>query len=108
MEILTILVDVTTTSAPLFIEESYRHLRLIYYIVNDYLWIGLVAFGVPGNTICACVARRKRNRNVSMCTYVFALAISDTLFLLQLVWYYPLVTWNLGKHITRSRDMIFK
>ena len=88
--------------------EDYWYLKLAYDIFADYIWMVPVVFGVPGNIISAFVATRKQNRHVSTCIYMTALAITDTMLLLQLVWYYPIVAWNLGKDITHARDLIFK
>ena len=69
-----------------------------------------VTFGVPGNIMTILVANRKHNRKLSPCIYMTAMAVADTLFLLEILWYYsafvrgnldPLTTFHERKYIVR-------
>jgi ABC-type sugar transport system permease subunit len=57
-----------------------------------YAWSVPVAFGVPGNILAIFVANRKHNRNLAPCVYMTAMAVADTIFLLEALWFYSLFT----------------
>jgi hypothetical protein len=98
----------TRTGDPVDGSELYHVLWRIYIILGSYVWLLPVCFGVPGNVISIFVANRKQNRGLSPCIYMSAMAIADTLLLLQLGWYYPFTSWELGAHVTLHREYVFK
>jgi di/tricarboxylate transporter len=51
-----------------------------------YGWAVPVILGVPGNLIALAVASKKANRELSPCTYMAAMAVVDTILLLEEAW----------------------
>ncbi|XP_064635624.1 growth hormone secretagogue receptor type 1-like [Lineus longissimus] len=88
--------------------DLYRVLWFLYSIIGSYLWLLPICLGVPGNIISIFVANRRQNRRLSPCIYMSAMAITDTLLLLQLGWYYPFTSWELGARVSLQREFIFK
>jgi hypothetical protein len=79
-----------STSDPTQPEEDYPLLKAIFFGLTNYVWAVPVAIGIPGNILTILVANREHNRKLSPCTYMAAMAVSDTLFLLEVIWYYSL------------------
>jgi hypothetical protein len=73
-------------------ESQYPLLQSIFTILSKYLWILPVTFGVPGNILTIMVANRKHNRKLSPSVYMTAMAVADTIFLLELSWCYSSFT----------------
>jgi hypothetical protein len=81
----------TATTTSYFDAEEADIITLLENVVNalaKYGWIFPVAFGVPGNILTLLVANRKHNRKLSPCIYMSAMACADTVFLLEITWYY--------------------
>jgi hypothetical protein len=89
-------------------EEDYGTLEYIIIIVKNYAWLVAVVFGIPGNILSVLIAARKRNRALSPCVYIIAMAVVDTAQLIQISWFYPFFFSELGKKIFRPRDTIYK
>jgi phosphotransferase system glucose/maltose/N-acetylglucosamine-specific IIC component len=73
-------------------QGDYPLLQTIVTVLGQYFGFIPVAFGVPGNILAMIVANRKHNRNVAPCIYMAAMAVADTIFLLEMLWFFTLVT----------------
>jgi hypothetical protein len=87
---------------------EYPLLLMAYRILTRYLWIGPTLFGVPGNILSILVANRKHNRGLSPCIYMKAMAVADTLFLVQHAFFLPLVYFDIGETDIYLRKLSFK
>jgi hypothetical protein len=78
--------------------------------LTKYVWIVPVAFGVPGNILTLLVANRKHNRKLSPCVYMSAMACADTVFLLEVMWYYSVFYQGLIDDLTgkSARGLIIR
>ncbi|XP_064628955.1 growth hormone secretagogue receptor type 1-like [Lineus longissimus] len=85
--------DMTTLEVAL--QEEFPFLRNIFVALTRYVWSVPVCFGIPGNILTIIVANRKHNRRVSPCIYMTAMAVVDTIFLLDLLWFYSI--FNTGQ-----------
>jgi hypothetical protein len=75
-------------------------LQAAFSAITKYAWIIPVTFGVPGNILTLLVASRKHNRKLSPCVYMSAMAGTDTVFLLEITWYYSVFYRGLLDHFT--------
>jgi hypothetical protein len=91
-----------STPDPTRTDEGYPLLKAISFALTNYVWIAAVALGIPGNILSILVANRKHNRKLSPCTYMTAMAVSDTLFLLEVTWYYSV---SYQGHLDAITDM---
>ncbi|XP_064636459.1 C-C chemokine receptor type 7-like [Lineus longissimus] len=88
--------------------EDYPHLALAVQLITKYLWIVPVVFGIPGNILAGMVAFQKHNRNVSTCTYMLGLSVADSLFLMQMVWQFPISYHDPHGYFSEHQDIILK
>jgi hypothetical protein len=95
-----------TTSIQL--DNPYHDLKVFYSIASDYIWLIPTVLGVPGNIISILVANRKHNSHLSPCVYISAMAVADSVLLLQQAWFLMVIYWGLGANIKYGRDYIFK
>ncbi|XP_064637525.1 cysteinyl leukotriene receptor 1-like [Lineus longissimus] len=102
MENITTTHIVTDANSP-----DYPFLLAFYKLVSHYLWVIPVAIGVPGNIIAILVTNRRHNRGLSACIYMKAMAIADTLVLIQYAFALPIMYWDIGKSIVHMRDVFF-
>jgi hypothetical protein len=65
-------------------------LQTVFVALSKYTWGIPVAFGVPGNILSIFVANRRHNRKLSPSVYMTAMAVVDTIFLLEATWFYSL------------------
>jgi hypothetical protein len=54
-------------------------LRLVYIIATKYAWIFTVVFGLFGNMMSIIITLQKDNRRISTCNYMAALAMADSI-----------------------------
>jgi hypothetical protein len=73
-------------------QGGYPLLQTVVTVLTQYVWIIPVAFGVPGNILAMFVANRKHNRNLAPCIYMAVMAVADTIFLLETMWFFTLFT----------------
>jgi hypothetical protein len=90
----------------------YHDLRMFYQICSNYFWIVPVVCGIPGNVIAMLVANRKHNKHLSPCLYISAMAVADTLFLLGMAWFMPVILMavfvsGVGEDIPHFREYVF-
>jgi hypothetical protein len=72
-----------------------------------YSWILPVSIGVPGNIMAILVASREHNRKLSPCIYMIAMAVADTVVLLEVAW--SIVMARLfDKGIIKSLDFLVR
>ncbi|XP_064643084.1 thyrotropin-releasing hormone receptor-like [Lineus longissimus] len=83
-------------------------LFLLYTILSRYIWIVPVVLGVPGNVLSILVANRKHNRALSPCVYMKAMAVADTLELLEHVLGLTVMYSEPGQNIVHMRDAFYK
>jgi hypothetical protein len=79
------------TSAPNYPRHDEADIAFLHNVLDGlikYVWIVPVTFGIPGNILTLLVANRKHNRKLSPCVYMSAMACADTVFLLEVMWYY--------------------
>jgi hypothetical protein len=55
----------------------------VYIIATKYSWMVTVAFGLFGNVMSIIVTLQKDNRRISTCNYMAALAMADTIVLVN-------------------------
>jgi hypothetical protein len=89
-------------------DEDYSLLKTIMMALTKYVWAVPVAIGIPGNILAILVANRKHNRKLSPCIYMTAMAVADSLFLLEVTWYYSLLYQGYLDDITdmKTRGLI--
>jgi hypothetical protein len=89
--------------------REYPLLVTLYVILSNYLWIVPVLIGVPGNVLSIFVANRKHNRALSPCIYMKAMAVADTMVLIENAVGHTLVFSDLGKRwVVYMREVLFK
>ncbi|XP_064622610.1 cysteinyl leukotriene receptor 1-like [Lineus longissimus] len=84
-----------------------KMMQVIITILANYAWIVAVIFGIPGNILSVLIATRKRNRGLSPCIYITAMAVVDTALLVQLAWL-SLFFSDIGKTFLTDRGIIFR
>jgi hypothetical protein len=72
-------------------EKDLTVLQAIFTALTKYTLFVPVIFGIPGNIMTVLVANRKHNKKLSPCIYMTAMAVADTVFLLEVMWYYSAV-----------------
>ena len=70
-------------------------MQVIYEILTKYIWMITVVVGIPGNMLSIVVTTREQNRRLSPCVYMTAMAVVDTLQLVGMVCWVPLIWWDL-------------
>jgi hypothetical protein len=88
--------------------QEFPFLFNFYILLSRYLWIVPVTIGVPGNVVSILVANRKHNRALSPCIYMKAMAVADSLVLLEHGFALPIMYWEIGQTIVDMRDVFFK
>ncbi|XP_064636935.1 mu-type opioid receptor-like [Lineus longissimus] len=58
-------------------------LQLVYVIAVKYAWMFIVAFGLFGNVMSIMITMQKDNRRISTCNYMTALAMADSIVLVN-------------------------
>ena len=58
---------------------SYPAMELAIKVVTHYIWPPLFAIGILGDIASVLISLQKHNRKISTCIYVGALAVADTL-----------------------------
>ncbi|XP_064629378.1 mu-type opioid receptor-like [Lineus longissimus] len=69
-------------------------LRIVYIIVTKYSWIIIAIVGLFGNVMSIIITLQKKNRHISTCNYMTALALADTMVLIELIWAMILMFWT--------------
>jgi hypothetical protein len=77
-------------------------LQTVSTILVNYAWIVPVVFGVPGNILSILVANRKHNQRLSPCVYMGAMAVADTLILVEVAWFQPIFNRGLLDAMTST------
>jgi hypothetical protein len=81
----------------------------MYMVLSKYIWMVPVVFGIPGNMISIVVATREHNRHLSPCVYMSAMAVIDTMLLINTAWFVPIIFWNLAPDASlKARELMFK
>jgi hypothetical protein len=88
-------------------DEAYAFMQTIIIILS-HAWTVPVIFGIPGNILSVLIANTKRNRNLSPCVYITAMAVVDTALLILAAWFYAFFGSELGKKIFQPRGLIFQ
>ncbi|XP_064642449.1 uncharacterized protein LOC135496833 [Lineus longissimus] len=88
-------------------------LRQLFLHLTNYLWVPPVVFGIPGNIMSLLVANRSHNKDLSPCVYITAMAVADTLFLVSMAWFRPVIQMTLyfsglGEEIPHLREYLYK
>ncbi|XP_064620959.1 growth hormone secretagogue receptor type 1-like [Lineus longissimus] len=65
-------------------------LQVAFDSLSRYPWILASSLGIPGNILSVLVANRAHNRRLSPCIYMSAMAVADTILLLEITWFYSL------------------
>ncbi|XP_064621121.1 uncharacterized protein LOC135483979 [Lineus longissimus] len=87
----------------------FRLMEVIYTVLSKYVWMLPVVFGIPGNMISVVVTTREHNRHLSPCIYMSAMALVDTLLLVNTAWFVPIIFWNLAQDASlKARGLMFK
>jgi hypothetical protein len=71
-------------------QDEVALLQAIFLFLSKYTWIVPSTLGIPGNILSVVVANKKHNRRLSPCVYMTAMAVADTVFLLEITWFYSL------------------
>jgi hypothetical protein len=102
--------DVTDSTADEEDQEIIAILKIVQTALSRYTMLVPVIFGVPGNILSIVVANRKHNRNLSPCVYMAAMGVMDTVFLLEIMWYYLFYSRGFVDHLLEkpSRGFITK
>jgi hypothetical protein len=88
---------------------EYPLLLMVYRVLTRYVtWIGPTLIGVPGNILSILIANRKHNRELSPCIYMKAMAVADTLELVQHAFFQPLAYFGVGASDIYLRKLLFK
>jgi hypothetical protein len=66
---------------------------------TKYVWIFLVALGVPGNIITVVISVQRSNRTIAACLYMAAIAAADFLVLVSSGSCYTLMFWIVGESL---------
>ncbi|XP_064627969.1 growth hormone secretagogue receptor type 1-like [Lineus longissimus] len=91
------------------LEDLFNVLKTLFEISFRYLWMVPVVCGIPGNVLTIFVANRKHNKSLSPCIYMTALAVSDTIYLIGLVLFLPVMhSSRLGDGVPHFREYLFK
>jgi hypothetical protein len=72
-----------------------------------YSWLLPAVLGIPGNIMVILIASKEHNRKLSPCIYMIAMALADTVLLLEVAWVVILVRlWDHG--IVGSREFLMR
>jgi hypothetical protein len=80
-------------------DDTMRILTEMLVVLSKYGWMLPVIFGIPGNVITITVATRRHNRQSSSSIYMAAIAVADSILLIQVAWFFSMIYWNLGDNV---------
>ena len=78
-------------------DPSIIAMRLVYHVVTKYLWMLVVGIGLFGNIMSIIVTLQKENRRISTCNYMAALALADSMVLIEVAWGMARLFWMSGQ-----------
>jgi hypothetical protein len=87
-------------------DRSMWILQLLYVIFSKYAWILPVGIGIPGNLLTLMVATLKRNRRLSPCVYMAAMAVADSCVLFSYGYFIPL--WSFVRSAPLNWEFVHK
>ena len=81
---------------------EFRQLELALLIMKKYFPLFYTIVGSIGNTISLCITSMPKNRSISMCIYMSALSVMDTLVLLTVLVYTLLFKFSIAEYMEES------